>query len=44
MDIGQKYGLEYAEEFHYIGPGENTSKVPYARIERYLDENVLPFE
>jgi len=32
---GQRYGLEYAELYHYIGPGESN-------LQRYIDENALP--
>jgi LmbE family N-acetylglucosaminyl deacetylase len=32
---GKKYGLEYAEQFHYIGPPENE-------VEDYLEKNVVP--
>ena len=28
--VGEKYGIEYAEAFHYIGPGE------------WLEEDILP--
>lgn len=31
---GQEHGLEYAEYFHYIGPGES-------RLQRYIDENAV---
>lgn len=34
-DIGQRHGLTYAEQFHYIGPEEN-------RVEEYLRQNVIP--
>ena len=33
--LGRKYGLEYAEQFHYIGPGS-------ARIEEYIKQNARP--
>lgn len=31
-EIGKKYGLEYAEHFHYIGPGESD-------VESYIRKN-----
>jgi hypothetical protein len=31
-EIGQRYGLEWAEQYHYIGPAEN-------RVERHIREN-----
>jgi len=38
-DLGRKYGVEYAEAFHYIGPG------PAARgshVEDYIKQNAAP--
>jgi LmbE family N-acetylglucosaminyl deacetylase len=32
---GQRHGLSYAEQFHYIGPGQN-------RVEEYLKKNAIP--
>lgn len=32
--IGKRHGLEYAEEFHYIGPDEN--------LERFIEQNAVP--
>ncbi len=32
---GQAHGLEYAEYYHYIGPGESS-------MQRYIDENAQP--
>lgn len=32
-EIGKRYGLQWAEQYHYIGPGAN-------RVERYIRENV----
>lgn len=34
-EIGKRYGLQWAEQYHYIGPGEN-------RVERYIKENARP--
>jgi LmbE family N-acetylglucosaminyl deacetylase len=34
-EIGERHGLTYAEQFHYIGPEEN-------RVEKYLRQNVIP--
>lgn len=33
--IGEKYGLEWAEHFHYIGPSPNM-------LEKYIKENAKP--
>jgi LmbE family N-acetylglucosaminyl deacetylase len=35
-EVGKKYGVEYAEEFHYIGPGNSS------RIEDYIKKNAVP--
>lgn len=35
-DLGRKYGVEYAEAFHYIGPPAA------ARIDDYVRENAVP--
>ncbi len=34
-DLGRKYGLEYAEQFHYIGPPEDP-------IRKFVQENAVP--
>jgi LmbE family N-acetylglucosaminyl deacetylase len=34
-DTGQQYGLEYAEQFHYIGPPAN-------RVEEYIRQHAVP--
>lgn len=34
-EVGKRYGVEYAEKFHYIGPGHSS-------IERYVQENAVP--
>jgi LmbE family N-acetylglucosaminyl deacetylase len=33
-NIGKKHGLEYAEEFHYIGPDSS--------LQRYIEQNAIP--
>jgi LmbE family N-acetylglucosaminyl deacetylase len=35
--MGERYGLEYAEAFHYIGPGAGRS-----RIEEYIRQHAVP--
>ena len=39
--LGQKYGLQWAEKFHYWGPsvlaGQGT-----ARVRGYVDQNAVP--
>jgi LmbE family N-acetylglucosaminyl deacetylase len=34
-ELGKKYGVEYAEQFHYIGP-------PASRVEDYIKKNAVP--
>jgi LmbE family N-acetylglucosaminyl deacetylase len=34
-ETGQRYGLTYAEQFHYIGPEQN-------RVEEYIRKNAIP--
>jgi LmbE family N-acetylglucosaminyl deacetylase len=34
-NIGKRHGLEYAEEFHYIGPDLS--------LDRYIQQNAIPF-
>ena len=33
--LGRKYGLGYAEQFHYIGPAENL-------VDEYVRRNAVP--
>jgi LmbE family N-acetylglucosaminyl deacetylase len=35
-ELGRRYGVEYAEAFHYIGPGGQSS-----RIEEYIKQNAV---
>jgi LmbE family N-acetylglucosaminyl deacetylase len=35
--LGQKYGVDYAEAFHYIGPGPRRSAV-----DEYVEDNAVP--
>jgi hypothetical protein len=37
-ELGKKYGVEYAEAFHYIGPGTST------RTEDYIKEHAVPLK
>jgi hypothetical protein len=37
-ELGRKYGVEYAEAFHYVGPG--TSRA----VEEYIDKHVVPLK
>ncbi|MBM3810033.1 MAG: hypothetical protein FJW20_00190 [Acidimicrobiia bacterium] len=38
-ELGRRYGVEYAEAFHYIGPG-SASRGP--RVEEYIKQNAVP--
>jgi hypothetical protein len=35
-ELGKKYGVEYAEAFHYIGPGAGSQ---HSRIEEYIKQH-----
>ncbi|MEZ5356330.1 MAG: PIG-L family deacetylase [Bryobacteraceae bacterium] len=37
-ELGRKYGVQYAEAFHYIGPGAGRS----SRVEEYIKQNARP--
>jgi LmbE family N-acetylglucosaminyl deacetylase len=37
-ELGRKYGVEYAEAFHYIGPGASP------RMEDYIREHAVPLK
>ncbi|MCE5250173.1 PIG-L family deacetylase [bacterium] len=36
--LGKKYGVEYAEAFHYIGPGQGYA----SRLDDYIKQNAVP--
>lgn len=38
-ELGQRYGVEYAEAFHYIGPGSTGRG---SRVEEYIKQNAVP--
>jgi LmbE family N-acetylglucosaminyl deacetylase len=38
-DLGRKHGVEYAEAFHYIGPGAGNS-----RVEEYIKQHAVPLK
>jgi hypothetical protein len=37
-DLGRKYGVEYAEAFHYIGPGGSS------RVDDFVKEHAVPIK
>ena len=41
-ELGRQYGVEYAEAFHYVAPGESGADRD-ARIDTYVREHALPF-
>ncbi|MCZ6774088.1 MAG: PIG-L family deacetylase [Proteobacteria bacterium] len=44
-DLGQKYGLEYAEGFYYVGPGGTfTGCVEPGDVDEYIAENAVSIE
>jgi LmbE family N-acetylglucosaminyl deacetylase len=38
-ELGKQYGVEYAEAFHYIGPGSSGRG---SRVEEYIKRNAVP--
>src|SRR5688572_10061472 len=42
--LGQKYGVEYAEAFHYIGSAAPASSGRNARVEEYIKQNAVPIK
>jgi hypothetical protein len=36
-ELGKKYGVEYAEAFHYIGPSRS-------RLQEYIKQNAVPLK
>lgn len=41
---GRRYGIEYAEAFHYIGPGEQTTRYSSNHMADYLRRYTVPAE
>ena len=40
-DLGKKYGVEYAEVFHYVGPNASAVGAP-THLEEYIRKNAVP--
>jgi hypothetical protein len=38
-ELGRRHGVEYAEAFHYVGPGSTGRG---ARVEEYIRKNAVP--
>jgi len=42
-ELGRQYGVEYAEAFHYIGPGASgADRDP--RVDTYVNEHAVPLK
>jgi LmbE family N-acetylglucosaminyl deacetylase len=41
-ELGRRYGVEYAEAFHYVGPGASGAGAP--RTEEYIRQNAVPLK
>jgi hypothetical protein len=41
-ELGKKYGLEYAEVFHYVGPANAAIGGTKSTIEDYVKEHAVP--
>jgi LmbE family N-acetylglucosaminyl deacetylase len=40
-ELGRQYGVEYAEAFHYVGPGSTGRGL---RVEEYIRKNAVPLK
>ena len=38
-ELGRQHGVEYAEAFHYVGPGQTARG---SRVEEYIKQNAVP--
>jgi LmbE family N-acetylglucosaminyl deacetylase len=43
-ELGKKYGFEYAEAFHYVGPAAATVGGSGSRVENYVKQNAVPLK
>ncbi len=41
-ELGSKYGLAYAEAFHYIGPNQAVAGDPQQTWDEYIKKNAVP--
>jgi LmbE family N-acetylglucosaminyl deacetylase len=41
-ELGRKYGMEYAEAFHYVGPAAAAIGGTESRVESYIRQNTVP--
>jgi len=42
--LGQRYGMEYAEVFHYIGPAPSAVGGASSRVDEYIKQNAVPLK
>jgi LmbE family N-acetylglucosaminyl deacetylase len=40
--LGQKYGFEYAEAFHYVGPAPGSAAGATSRVDDYVKQHAVP--
>jgi hypothetical protein len=40
--MGKKYGLEYAEVFHYVGPANAAVGGQTSTVEEYVKQHAVP--
>jgi hypothetical protein len=43
-ELGKKYGLEYAEIFHYVGPANAAIGGTMSTVEKYVEEHAVPLK
>ena len=41
-DLGKKYGVQYAEAFHYIGPAAAEIGGSESRVDTYVKQHAVP--
>ncbi len=43
-ELGKKYGVQYAEAFHYVGPAAATVGGSGSTVDRYVKQNAVPLK
>jgi hypothetical protein len=43
-EMGQRYGVEYAEVFHYVGPAAAAVGGTESAVDKYVRENSVPLK
>ena len=43
-ELGKKYGVEYAEAFHYVGPANAAIGGTNSRVDDYVKQHAVPLK